>query len=169
MEELARAAGVGKGTLYRRFVDRSSLCMALLDESERALQERVLGGFDLPRGTRASARLMVLLGELFDFVIENAALLAEAEAFKRAEERFETPPYAWRRRVLFKTIERARADGDAAPCDLALTVDLLLGGMSAEQLLFQQARGRTPEDLRLAYADTWRRLVGLSDGASPPS
>jgi AcrR family transcriptional regulator len=38
MDEVAREAGVGKGTVYRRFADRSSLCHALLDDSERTLQ-----------------------------------------------------------------------------------------------------------------------------------
>jgi AcrR family transcriptional regulator len=44
MEDIARAAGVGKGTLYRRFPDRASIAVALLDEHERALQERLLRG-----------------------------------------------------------------------------------------------------------------------------
>ncbi len=167
MDELARAAGVGKGTLYRRFVDRSSLCRALLDESERALQERVLRGFDLPSGAKAKERVMVLLSALFDFTLENAALLAEAEAYQRGvDARFTAPPYAWRRRVLLRTVERARADGDASPGDAGLTTDLLLGCMSPEQLLYQQRDGRSDESLRVAYADTWRRLLGLANGAS---
>ena len=44
MDDVATAAGVGKGTLYRRFGDRSGLAVALLDERERELQERVLRG-----------------------------------------------------------------------------------------------------------------------------
>ena len=44
MEDIARAAGVGKGTLYRRFPDRASIAVALLDDHERALQERLLRG-----------------------------------------------------------------------------------------------------------------------------
>ena len=41
MEKIARAAGVGKGTLYRRYPDRAAITVALLDEHERALQEQL--------------------------------------------------------------------------------------------------------------------------------
>ena len=44
MDDVARAAHVGKGTLYRRFGDRASLAFALLDERERALQEACIRG-----------------------------------------------------------------------------------------------------------------------------
>ena len=44
MEQIAAAAGVGKGTLYRRYPDVASIAHALLDEHERALQDELLGG-----------------------------------------------------------------------------------------------------------------------------
>src|SRR4029453_3419450 len=44
MAGIARPAGVGKGTLCRRFPDRAAIAVARLDEHERALQERLLRG-----------------------------------------------------------------------------------------------------------------------------
>ncbi|MFE5812359.1 TetR/AcrR family transcriptional regulator [Streptomyces sp. NPDC056479] len=44
MEAVAAAAGVGKGTVFRRFGDRTGLLMALLDHSARQLQADFLGG-----------------------------------------------------------------------------------------------------------------------------
>ena len=44
MDQVAAAAGVGKGTLFRRFGDKSGLAAALLDARERVLQEAVLFG-----------------------------------------------------------------------------------------------------------------------------
>ncbi len=44
MEAVANGAGVGKGTVFRRFGDRAGLMMALLDSHEQALQERFLTG-----------------------------------------------------------------------------------------------------------------------------
>jgi AcrR family transcriptional regulator len=39
MDAIALEAGVGKGTLFRRFGDRASLALALLESSERDFQE----------------------------------------------------------------------------------------------------------------------------------
>ena len=47
MEEISRSAGVGKGTLYRRFPNKGLLCQALLDAPTRGFQQEtleVLGG-----------------------------------------------------------------------------------------------------------------------------
>ncbi|MFD5542548.1 TetR/AcrR family transcriptional regulator [Streptomyces sp. NPDC127079] len=44
MEAVAAAAEVGKGTVFRRFGDRTGLLMALLDHSSRQLQADFLGG-----------------------------------------------------------------------------------------------------------------------------
>jgi AcrR family transcriptional regulator len=44
MDEVAAAARVGKGTIYRRFTDKSGLAVALIDDRERLLQQRLLSG-----------------------------------------------------------------------------------------------------------------------------
>ncbi|MYQ64944.1 TetR family transcriptional regulator [Streptomyces sp. SID4950] len=44
MEAVAAAANVGKGTVFRRFGDRTGLLTALLDHSSRKLQADFLGG-----------------------------------------------------------------------------------------------------------------------------
>ncbi|ORV18287.1 TetR/AcrR family transcriptional regulator [Mycobacterium celatum] len=44
MDDIAAAAGVGKGTLFRRFGSRAGLMTVLLDEDERANQQAFLFG-----------------------------------------------------------------------------------------------------------------------------
>ncbi|MEH6373034.1 helix-turn-helix domain-containing protein [Streptomyces sp. KLMMK] len=44
MEAVASAAGVGKGTVFRRFGDRTGLLLALLDHREQQLQAAFLSG-----------------------------------------------------------------------------------------------------------------------------
>lgn len=44
MQDVARAAGVGMGTMYRRFGDRAGLTFALLGERHRHLQDELLRG-----------------------------------------------------------------------------------------------------------------------------
>ena len=44
MDGLAERAGLGKGTVFRRFGSRAGIFHALLDDDERAFQEQVLSG-----------------------------------------------------------------------------------------------------------------------------
>ena len=44
MDGLAERAGLGKGTVFRRFGTRAGIFAALLDDDERAFQEQVLAG-----------------------------------------------------------------------------------------------------------------------------
>jgi AcrR family transcriptional regulator len=58
MDDIAAEAEVGKGTLYRRFGDKSGLGVSLLDERERELQQHILGGPPpLGPGASPAARL----------------------------------------------------------------------------------------------------------------
>jgi AcrR family transcriptional regulator len=44
MDGLAERAGLGKGTVFRRFGTRAGIFQALLDDDERAFQEQVMSG-----------------------------------------------------------------------------------------------------------------------------
>ncbi|WP_116026750.1 TetR/AcrR family transcriptional regulator [Thermomonospora umbrina] len=55
VDAVAKAAGVGKGTVFRRFGDKSGLVSALLDEREREIQRAVLSG-EPPLGPGAPPR-----------------------------------------------------------------------------------------------------------------
>lgn len=75
MDAVAAAAGVGKGTLYRRFGDRCGLALALLDERERAFQEAALRGPPpLGPGAPPVERLVAYFDACYDFLEGNTAL-----------------------------------------------------------------------------------------------
>lgn len=76
MDEVAHAAGVGKGTLYRRFGDRSGLAMAVMDASGRALQHEILRGAPpLGPGAPPRERLVAFTDAMVDHLDRNVALL----------------------------------------------------------------------------------------------
>ena len=80
MDDVARAARVGTGTLYRRFGDRAGLALALLDENERAFQDAMIAGPPpLGPGAPAAERLRAY-GECYLGLIERHAPLMLAGA-----------------------------------------------------------------------------------------
>jgi AcrR family transcriptional regulator len=80
LDQIAATAGVGKGTLFRRFGDKSGLAIALLDERERALQESILRGAP-PLGPDAPAaqRLPAFFDAYLDYLLANLDLVRMSE------------------------------------------------------------------------------------------
>jgi AcrR family transcriptional regulator len=79
MDDIAVAAGVGKGTLFRRFGSRAGLMIVLLDEDERVLQQAFLfGPPPLGPGAPPLDRLLAYGRARIEFVHHHAALLADA-------------------------------------------------------------------------------------------
>ncbi|MET8000353.1 TetR/AcrR family transcriptional regulator [Nonomuraea glycinis] len=80
MAEVAAAAGVGVGTLYRRFGDRSGLAYALIDEREREFQSAFLEGPPpLGPGAEPGLRIRAFLHALTGRTVEQLDLLLMAE------------------------------------------------------------------------------------------
>ncbi|WP_405016810.1 TetR/AcrR family transcriptional regulator [Kitasatospora sp. NBC_00070] len=80
MDQVAAAAGVGKGTLFRRFGDKSGLAVALLDDRERELQQAVLSGPPpLGPGAPDAERLAAFTGAYLDYLVEHLDLVRMSE------------------------------------------------------------------------------------------
>ncbi|MFD0820799.1 TetR/AcrR family transcriptional regulator, partial [Micromonospora zhanjiangensis] len=86
MDAVAAAAGVGKGTLFRRFGDKSGLAVALLDERERILQEEILFG-PAPLGPGNGSdevpspgeRLRAFVSAYLDYLLDHLDLVRMSE------------------------------------------------------------------------------------------
>ena len=154
MDAIAERAGVGKGTLYRRFPERASLYMALLDEDARALQEQVIAGFGLPVMTSPRIFALRLLTELFDFVFRNREILSSAASSHRAgPQRYDHPGHAWQRQSLMAFLRAATRKGELAASDLEATAELLLAGLHPDLLEWLLSDSRTVEQLRTHYRE----------------
>ena len=114
MDDVARAAGVGKGTLFRRFGDRQGLLVALLDEAERRLQDDLLGGPPpLGPGAPAEARLLAFL-EAYAALLEERGDIVRASERSSPGARLRTAAYAgWHLHVTV-LLEELRPVADAA-------------------------------------------------------
>jgi AcrR family transcriptional regulator len=94
MEAVACAAGVGKGTLFRRFGDRASLFHALIDDRERGFQDGFIRGpAPLGPGAPACERLTAFGHAMFDLIEDHGALLVASAARERGL-RYAHPVYA---------------------------------------------------------------------------
>ncbi len=153
MDSVAKAAGVGKGTLYRRFANRAELCHALLHENTAELQDWVLAGCGLGGKATWLHRLEALLTGLMTFVFDNQKLLAEAFRNARGSS-YNHPAHLWQRDAVAMYLARSRQEKGLKPIDTALCAEFILvgtqsalvgalldRGLSREQILAEFIRG----------------------------
>ncbi|GAA1968678.1 TetR/AcrR family transcriptional regulator [Amycolatopsis minnesotensis] len=76
MDDIAEAAGVGKGTVFRRFGDRTALIEAVLEPRVRELREAVETG---PPPLGPGGTVPAYVDALFDFVWRNRPLIRALE------------------------------------------------------------------------------------------
>jgi AcrR family transcriptional regulator len=140
MEEMARASGVGKGTLYRRFPHKGFLCQALLDEPTRHLQEQTLEILREP-GTPGVEKLAAFLDRLVAFTAENLDLLYGGnEPLCGADrlERFSHPAYDWRRSTVLGLLRTAVNEGDVdASLDIEYLATALLAPLDVDLFYYE--------------------------------
>ncbi|ABG04015.1 transcriptional regulator, TetR family [Rubrobacter xylanophilus DSM 9941] len=113
MEEIAREAGIGKGTLYRRFPHKGVLCEALLDEPTRQLQEETMRDLADP-GSGPLEKLDRFLSRLARFTEENLDLLYGGHEPLSGEARvayYSHPAHQWRRWTVLGLLRAAVREG----------------------------------------------------------
>ncbi|WP_260478853.1 TetR/AcrR family transcriptional regulator [Kibdelosporangium aridum] len=113
MDQVAVEARVGKGTVFRRFGDKSGLAVALLDDRERELQQAILSG-PPPLGpdAPADARLIAFVEAYAAFLDANVDLIHVSETASPGA-RYRIGSYQlWHRHVTI-LLAKARPDLDA--------------------------------------------------------
>ncbi|MBF6141834.1 TetR/AcrR family transcriptional regulator [Nocardia farcinica] len=154
MDDIAKAAGVGRGTLYRRYPDTGTIAVALLDRHERALQEQLLHGEPpLGPGAAPADRLAAFYRAMVDLLDVHAALALGAES---GGARFRTGAYGfWSAHVRVLLTEAGVPQPDSL-------VDVLLAPLAAEVYLHQRERGLASEQIAAA-------LTALAHGVLGPA
>ncbi|WP_449289773.1 TetR/AcrR family transcriptional regulator [Nocardia rhizosphaerae] len=148
MDAVAKRAGVGKGTVFRRFGNRTGLMLALLDHSEQKFQAAFMFGPG-PLGPEADpVQRLIAFGRtrLLDIEIEG-------DLHRAAEEkgRFGAGPYALHKSHITLLLRAAGVDGN-----LPLIADSLMSALSAALVIHQvDILGYT----RAQLGDNWEWLV----------
>jgi AcrR family transcriptional regulator len=155
MDQVARAACVGKGTLFRHFGDRCGLMRGLLDERERGLQEGFIRG-PAPLGPGAPPReRLVAFGErMLEHIEIQGDLLVAAENGAPGE-RLRHSVYAAYRAHVTALLRDSVYDGD-----IGYLADVLLGALVSELVLFQRRDlAMSPDDLKACWGELVCRLL----------
>lgn len=108
MSAIAKAAGVGKGTLYRHFSDKGELIHALLDEDMRDFQQETLLRMRSMQDAHSALRWFLEQGVIW--VVEHSELLLEAS--QETVEILRHPAHLWWRQTIRGLLARMDVSGD---------------------------------------------------------
>ena len=173
MDGLADRAGLGKGTVFRRFGTRAGIFQALLDDDERDFQEQVLSGPPpLGPGAPPLDRLIAYGHARIDFLIGHREIArATLDGRERVPAGSSSPMSREHIRFLLGEICLGAADLDVLATQLTAALDgPLLLYLSAATL--GEAAGRVSERLGRGWADLIQRVcartvAGSSSGEIP--
>lgn len=159
MDALAEQAGLGKGTVFRRFGTRAGIFQALLDDDERAFQEQVLAGPPpLGPGAPPIDRLIAYGRARAAFLIEHREIARAAlDGSQPIPAGAQTPVSQMHIRVLLAQIPLGPADLDVLAMQLTAALDgPLLLYLSASDLA--GASAQTGERIAQGWQDLVRRV-----------
>jgi AcrR family transcriptional regulator len=162
MDRVAGEAGVGVGTVYRRFGDRGGLLYALLDEGEREFQAAFLSGPPpLGPGAPPAARVRAFLHACVDLLESEGDLHAYAEA-QSPMSRYRSGAH-WARRAHLVALLGVVRPGDHTvdTVDAVYVADALLAAVGAGLVLHQR------RDLGFSVERVKDGLDQLLEGVAP--
>lgn len=185
MHQIAQAAGIGQGTLYRRYANKGDLCRDLMHEHyERFVSELhayLAEAMHAPALTRLDGAMMRSL----HFVAEGMPLIETAFAAMMHTTRGEDcngpphfghddgpehDPFSWLRELVMLLLTEAVTRGEIAPLDVAYTADLLLSTMNPISLHYQYSvRGYSLERIAAGLRHIFITGIHRTEAVPPPT
>ncbi|HLQ10907.1 MAG TPA: TetR/AcrR family transcriptional regulator [Ktedonobacteraceae bacterium] len=170
MHQIAMAAGIGQGTLYRRYAHKGELCMDLLHEHYERFVEEIATQLAATATSPALERLESVLAKIVALLEDQGAMFGPVAGTEMRDGQCNesdisrhisyqrTPWYLWLHELFAGLLTEAVERGELASLDVPYTVDAILATLHPAFYRFQrQERGFTSErilqGLRHIYID----------------
>ncbi|MFE9423861.1 TetR/AcrR family transcriptional regulator [Kitasatospora sp. NPDC006697] len=158
LDAIAAAAGVGKGTVFRRFGSKANLAAALLDAQDSELQARILfGPPPLGPGAPAAERILAFIQAYLELLFRNLELVRLSETAAPSA-RYQVGSYQFWRRHLALLIAEARPELDAE-----IAAHALLAPLGADLQYALAGAGHSPDRIAPTLVRLVADLLGCED------
>ncbi|MBJ6361711.1 TetR/AcrR family transcriptional regulator [Paenibacillus sp. GCM10012307] len=153
MHSIAKRAGIGQGSLYRRFTDKGEICSALLRHSTgQFLTQLELGTKQSQAERPALERLKDSIGQIVDFIDQHGELLHLIKTEftgKKQLTQFEHPFFRRVSAIISELLSEAVDNEEIVDTDIQFTTTALLAVLSPDMYLFQQkVHGSAKEEIK---------------------
>lgn len=155
MHQVAKTAGIGQGTLYRRYPSKSKICFTLME----AKIDRFMEGLDVylrsSEGETVAHQLRTVMTKVILHFNEDLEWLRVMLTSDRLEESknimCENPPFTYLRSQIKRLLELAAEQGELMPLDPLFT-SVMLGSLPrADIILYMRDMGYSAEQIAEEY------------------
>ncbi|EGG34471.1 transcriptional regulator, TetR family [Paenibacillus sp. HGF5] len=155
MHQVAKTAGIGQGTLYRRYPSKSKICFTLME----AKIDRFMEGLDVylrhSEGETVAHRLRTVMTKVILHFNEDLEWLRVMLTSDRLEDTknimCENPPFTYLRLQIKRLLELAAERGELMPLDPLFTSVMLASLPRADIILYMRDMGYSAEQIAEEY------------------
>lgn len=155
MHQVAKTAGIGQGTLYRRYPSKSKICFTLME----AKIDRFMEGLDVylqsSDGEPVAYRLRTVITKVILHFNEDLEWLRVMLTSDRLEDTknimCENPPFTFLRLQIKRLLELAAEQGVLMPLDPQFTSVMLASLPRADIILYMRDMGYSAEQIAEEY------------------
>ncbi|RUT29900.1 TetR/AcrR family transcriptional regulator [Paenibacillus zeisoli] len=149
MHQIAKAAGIGQGTLYRRYTSIGDICLNLIEEKLAAVMQDIRSGIQQDLGPvrdqieRVVHKWVSFVEDMMNWI---GALEDNCKMQKMGFEFSQSPPYVFIYGTLRDLLDKAAENHEIKPCDPCFIINAFLFLFSPDSYIYLRRHNNyTPE------------------------
>ncbi|AXI00252.1 TetR/AcrR family transcriptional regulator [Sporosarcina sp. PTS2304] len=151
MHQIAKAAGVGQGTLYRRYAHKGELCLDLILKLAKKNHDTIISYLHDHHNEPIGIRLKQTIAYSLDFIEEQCQLLSAIKAPSCDDDVtliYHSPLYQSTHNIFRDLLEEIPREADATPLNTIYVADLLNAAIAPNLFQFQREdRGYSKDEI----------------------
>lgn len=161
MHQIAKTAGIGQATLYRRYAHKGDLCSDMLQDYGHQLMNQVNAYLQENRQATAVERLDGIVNLWIDAIEEKSDLIVEMESKTNCDDNrgnfFHSPLYAFFRDRMSELIQEIIGTNSNFPAHSDLTAHAIICSMSPIGYFhLKRQKGYTIEQMKQGFRQLYR-------------
>ncbi|MFK7692922.1 TetR/AcrR family transcriptional regulator [Paenibacillus sp. HJGM_3] len=155
MHQIAKSAGIGQGTLYRRYANKTDLCADLMQDSCTCFREQLAQALREAESLPVEEQLGTVLDHWMQFIDDKSEWLTAIQVNKNCDMSksyyFHSPFYQYMHDTLQRLI-RAYADREGrTDLNPDFTAHVLMSAWDPSLFVLLRQQGYTSEQIRLNF------------------